>query len=83
MRQRLGRQARAGQLKAFCAAHGLSPARVAMVGDSTHDLHAGRAAGMKAVAVLTGIARAEALAPEADVVLPDIGHLGDWIDSLR
>lgn len=72
-----------GQLKAFCAAHGLTPARVAMVGDSTHDLHAGRAAGMKAVAVLTGIAKAEALAPEADVVLPDISHLGVWIDSLR
>ena len=42
---------------------------------------AGRAAGMKCVAVLTGIAEAAELAPHADVVLPDISHLGAWIDA--
>lgn len=71
-----------GQLLAFVAAHGLDPARVAMVGDSKHDLDAGRAAGMKAVAVLTGIAKATELAPHADVVLADISGLGAWIDGL-
>lgn len=71
-----------GQLQAFARAHGLTPARVAMVGDSRHDLHAARAAGMKAVAVLTGVASAEDLAPHADVVLPDIGGLGAWIEGL-
>jgi phosphoglycolate phosphatase len=71
-----------GQLIAFAEAHGLDPKTVAMVGDSTHDLHAGRAAGMKTVAVLTGIAKAETLAPHADVVLPSIAGLGAWIDSL-
>ena len=71
-----------GQLVAFCKAHGLVPSEVAMVGDSTHDLHAGRAAGMQTVAVLTGIARAETLAPHADVVLPTIASLGRWIDSI-
>ena len=45
-----------GQLLAFVAQCGLTPARVAMVGDSKHDLDAGRAAGMAAVAVLTGMA---------------------------
>ena len=49
-----------------------------MVGDSTHDLIAGRAAGMQTVGVLTGMAEAE-LAPLADAVLPDIGHLPDWL----
>lgn len=68
-----------GQLLGFCAATGLAPAQVAMVGDSTHDLHAGRAAGMVAIAVLTGIAGRDDLAPHADVVLPDIGHLPDWL----
>ena len=34
-----------------------------MVGDSTHDLRAGRAAGMRTVAVLTGLAGADELAP--------------------
>lgn len=71
-----------GQLIAFTKAHGLVPSEVAMVGDSTHDLHAGRAAGMKTVAVLTGIAKAETLAPHADVVLSSIAGLGAWIDGI-
>ena len=71
-----------GQLRAFVAAHALDPARVAMVGDSLHDLAAARAAGMKAVAVLTGIADAATLAADADIVLLDIGALPAWIDRI-
>ena len=70
-----------GQLLAFCAATGCDPAGVIMVGDSTHDLRAGRAAGMRTVAVLTGPAPAGVLAPLADAVLPDIGHLPRWLDE--
>lgn len=70
-----------GQLLGFCAATGLDPRSVVMVGDSTHDLHAGRAANMLRVAVLTGLADTAALAPFADVVLPDIGHLPAWLDA--
>lgn len=72
-----------GQLIAFARQLGLDPARVVMVGDSLHDLDAGRAAGMRTVAVLTGIAKAPELAPHADVVLENIGDLGAWIDSLN
>lgn len=68
-----------GQLLAFAAAVGVDPSQAVMVGDSLHDLHAGQAAGMKRVAVLTGIAEAHELAPHADVVLPDISHLAAWI----
>ncbi|XDB00160.1 HAD family hydrolase [Sulfitobacter sp. LCG007] len=71
-----------GPLLAFAAACGLLPGRVAMVGDSAHDLTAGRAAGMICVAVLTGIARRAELEPLADVVLGDISELAGWIDSL-
>lgn len=71
-----------GQLLAFAAAFGLRPERVAMVGDSRHDLLAARAAGMRPVAVLTGIASAADLAPLADVVLPDIGHIAAWLDGM-
>lgn len=71
-----------GQLLAFAETLGLDPARVVMVGDSRHDLDAGRAAGMRTVAVLTGIAGAADLAPFADTVLDDIGSLGRWIDGL-
>lgn len=70
-----------GQLLAFCAETELAPDSVLMVGDSLHDLQAARAAGMRAVGVLTGLAPAEVLAPFADVVLGDIGHLPDWLDS--
>lgn len=68
-------------LLAFAAAVGLQPAQVVMVGDSTHDLLAGRAAGMATVGVLTGTATRDVLAPYADEVLPDIGHLPGWIDA--
>ena len=71
-----------GQLVAFAAQTGIAPARTAMVGDSLHDLHAARAAGMLAVAVLTGVADAITLRPHADVVLRDIGAVGAWIDGL-
>lgn len=69
-------------LLAFAGAVGVEPSRVVMVGDSTHDLEAGRAAGMRTVGVLTGPARAEVLAPLADAVLPDIGHLPGWLAAV-
>ncbi|WP_444430492.1 HAD family hydrolase [Rhodobacter capsulatus] len=68
-----------GQLLAFAAQLGVAPAQVAMVGDSLHDMAAARAAGMRAVAVLTGPAPAEVLAPAADVVLPTIDGLAGWL----
>jgi phosphoglycolate phosphatase len=70
-----------GQMHAFLDATGLAPQEVAMVGDSLHDLDAGRAAGMRAVGVLTGIADRAALVPHADVVLDNIGQLPGWIAS--
>lgn len=69
-----------GQLLEFLRRFDLAPARVAMVGDSRHDLDAGRAAGMHAVAVLTGIATRDELTHHADVVLNDIAAIGPWID---
>ncbi|MGR3712445.1 MAG: HAD family hydrolase [Shimia sp.] len=68
-------------LLAFADQLGLAPERVVMVGDSTHDLIAGRSAGMQTAAVLTGMATAEDLAPYADVVLADIGHIPDWLTT--
>jgi len=68
-----------GQLLAFADTVSVAPECVVMVGDSTHDLAAGRAAGMQTVAVLTGLAGPGDLSPLADVVLPDIGHLPGWL----
>lgn len=71
-----------GMCLAFARQTGIDPGRVVMVGDSAHDLEAGRRAGMRTVAVLTGVAGAADLAPLADAVLPDIGHLAGWIEGL-
>mgnify|MGYP000622122426 CR=1 FL=1 len=71
----------AGQLHGFCAATGLAADACVMVGDSLHDLHAGRAAGMRTVGVLTGPAPAEELAPSAYVGLASIADLPDWLDE--
>jgi phosphoglycolate phosphatase len=71
-----------GMCLAFASACGIDPVRVAMVGDSRHDLEAGRAAGMRTIAVLTGIAQSGDLAPLADIVLPDIGAIPAWLDRI-
>lgn len=71
-----------GQLLAFCRQTGLDPKDCAMVGDSLHDLFAGRAAGMHTIGVLTGMADKGDLAPHADVVLPDIGHIPSYLETL-
>lgn len=70
-----------GQLLAFCALTGLDPAVCAMIGDSTHDLTAGRAAGMVTVGVLTGPAPRAELSPLADVVLDSVADLPDWLST--
>ncbi len=66
-------------LLAFAEATSIAPERTLMVGDSRLDLLAARAAGMRPIAVLTGVAEAEELACDAEAVLSDIGQLADWI----
>ena len=68
-----------GPLLAFAKAMGFSPDQVAMVGDSTHDLIAGRAAGMHTIGVLTGLAPRSELTPYADAILPDISHIPAYL----
>lgn len=76
-----GSKPSAGQLHAFCAISGLTPDVCVMVGDSLHDMHAGRGAGMRTVGVLTGPAQEPELAPHADVVLNSIADLPAWLDQ--
>lgn len=69
-----------GMVLGFCEATGLSPAEVAVIGDSTHDLHMARAAGAgAAVGVLTGPATRADLVADADVVLASIAELPAWL----
>ncbi len=71
-----------GMCHGFAHCVAADPSRLVMVGDSLHDMDAGRAAGMRTVAVLTGVASRDDLAPHADVVLDDIGQIPGWLRSL-
>ena len=76
-----GAKPQAAPLLALADKMDIPAAACIMVGDSTHDLRAGRAAGMRTVAVLTGLAEAAELAPLANAVLPDVSHLPAWISA--
>jgi phosphoglycolate phosphatase len=65
-----------GMVHGFCAAAGLTPGEVVVVGDSMHDLAMAKAAGAGlAVAVLSGVAGHEHLADAADYVINGIDEL--------
>ncbi len=63
----------ADPLLAIAANLGVVPHEVMMVGDSTHDLLAGRRAGMITIGVLTGLADHSTLSDLADYVIDHIG----------
>ena len=71
-----GKKPEAGMVLGFCAATGLAPCEVAVVGDNNHDLHMGHnaGAGLK-IGVLSGTGSRETLALHSDLVLADITEL--------
>jgi phosphoglycolate phosphatase len=64
-----------GMVLAFARSLGLSADRLAVVGDSRHDLEAAQAAGALAIGVLSGLASRDDLAPRADHIIPNIAAL--------
>jgi len=67
----------------FCAATGLAAPEVCVVGDNSHDLEMGRAAGAGlVVGVLTGTSEHSDLAPLADQVLDSIVALEALLDEI-
>ncbi|MFC5759558.1 HAD family hydrolase [Rhizobium sp. GCM10022189] len=73
-----------GMVLGFCAATGLAPEEVAMVGDNNHDLHMGRNArtGLT-IAVLTGTGSRESLSGAADHVFDDITEIEALLPDLQ
>jgi len=72
-----------GMVQAFAREIGALQSEIALVGDTLHDLDCARAAGAVAVAVLSGVATREDLAPHADHVIADIGELPGLIAGWR
>lgn len=71
-----GTKPQPGMVLGFCAATGLAPHQVAVVGDNNHDLHMGKnaGAGLK-IGVLSGTGSRETLTLHSDMVLADITEL--------
>ncbi|MCP4808356.1 MAG: HAD family hydrolase [Proteobacteria bacterium] len=72
-----------GMVLGFCAATGLDPSEVAVVGDTLHDMHMARAAGAVAVAVATGASPRKLLEPRADIVLDELDDLVDAVRDMK
>lgn len=77
-----GRKPAPGQITAFLDRSGFAAHEVAMVGDSLHDMHAARAAGVYAVGVTSGPLIPERFDEAADVVLATIEDIPAWLDGL-
>ena len=74
-----------GMVLGFAEHCGLPPSAVAVIGDTLHDLHAARAAGAVAIAVLTGPRRVAArpeIEPHADHVIGSIADLPALLAAL-
>ena len=76
-----GHKPEPGMVEGFCAATGLDPASVAVVGDNRHDLEMGRRAGVGLkVGVLTGNSTKDDLTPFADHVLGSVAEIESLLD---
>ncbi|MGQ0677538.1 MAG: HAD family hydrolase, partial [Rhodospirillales bacterium] len=72
-----------GMVHGFCAAVGIAPGEVVVVGDSLHDLAMAKAAGAGlAVAVLSGVAGHRHLADSADAVIRKVDELESLLENL-
>ena len=67
-----------GMLLEFCRKFKLNPPNVFMVGDSSHDLLAGKAANMPTIGVLTGVAKRDELLRYTENVLNNIGEIPEF-----
>ncbi|MFH1724577.1 MAG: HAD family hydrolase [Elusimicrobiota bacterium] len=75
------RKPKPGMLLAAAERFGVDLARSFMVGDSTRDVGAARAAGCRAVLVRTGSGGADGTCPDArpDATVDDLAGAADWI----
>ncbi len=64
-----------GQVSAFADFLGIDAGSVVMVGDSSHDLIAAKAAGALAIGVTTGAMGPDDLAPHADAIISRLDEL--------
>lgn len=72
-----------GMVLGFCAATGLHPSEIAVIGDNSHDMEMGRSAGAGLrVAVLTGTGTRETLTPLSHHCIASIAELHGVLPSI-
>ena len=64
-----------GMVQAFSVATGVEPTRIAVVGDSQHDMVMARSAGAIAIAVLSGTGTRQSLGDYCDIMLENVADL--------
>lgn len=72
-----------GPVAAFARAAGVTPAEVAVIGDTPTDLAAARAAGAVAIGVLSGPMADDLRREPAAALLGSLADLAPWLDSKR
>ena len=78
-----GAKPNTGQLTNFCERFDISPFDTYMVGDTIHDMIAGKKAKMHTIGVLTGIANENQLKSNADIVINNISEISKTLDLLN
>jgi phosphoglycolate phosphatase len=78
-----GRKPGPGMVSAFARQCRCPASRIALVGDSLHDMLAARAAGCTAIAVLSGPASSAILSPHAHYLIDHIGDLPALLAAFR
>jgi phosphoglycolate phosphatase len=78
-----GRKPEAGQIIAFMERFGYQPGETVLIGDTLHDMHAARAAGVMGIGVESGFLSAAQLGPHADHVISDISYLPALLKVIR
>jgi phosphoglycolate phosphatase-like HAD superfamily hydrolase len=67
----------------FCAQTGVNPRELAIVGDSMTDMLFAKNAGAVAVGVLSGVGDARELGRVADVVIPSVAYIRNYVNGDR
>jgi phosphoglycolate phosphatase len=78
-----GRKPEAGQIIAFMERFGYQPEETALIGDTLHDMHAARAAGVMGIGVESGFLSVVELGPHADHVISDISYLPELLKAIN
>lgn len=78
-----GKKPKSGMVNGFCQAHNMQPDEIVIVGDSAHDIHMGKNAGVKYTIGIVPNKSEKHHLQGADFTLPDVTHLVAFLKNER